>query len=47
MMSLSTAVSFDYSLFILARFREERIERRRSKHDSVFATLETAGHVGM
>jgi uncharacterized membrane protein YdfJ with MMPL/SSD domain len=45
MMSLGIAVSFDYSLFMLARFREERFVLRRSKECAVFQMLSASGHV--
>jgi uncharacterized membrane protein YdfJ with MMPL/SSD domain len=39
------AVCFDYSLFILSRFREERIENGKSRFDALFYSLRAAGHV--
>jgi len=45
MMSLGIAVSFDYSLFMMARFKEERLGERRSLENSVFLSLSSAGHV--
>ena len=45
MASLGIALSFDYSLFILSRFREERAgPRAASKLDSVERSLHTSGH---
>lgn len=44
MMSLGIAICFDYTLFMLTRFKEE-ISRGRSKEDAVFASLSAAGHV--
>lgn len=43
MMSLTIAVSIDYSLFILSRYREEIVDGR-STELAVLATLCTAGH---
>ena len=45
MLSLGIAVTFDYSLFLLMRFREERIIMCKSKEDAVFHALMEAGHV--
>lgn len=44
MMSLGIAICFDYSLFMLTRFREE-MDAGKSKEDSVFSCLAQAGHV--
>jgi RND superfamily putative drug exporter len=45
MASLGIALSFDYSLFLLSRFREERAgPRAASKLDSVERALHTSGH---
>ena len=44
-MSLTTAVCFDYSLFLLTRYAEERLESCRSNEDAVFTMLEESGHV--
>lgn len=45
MQSLGIAVCFDYSLFFLTRFREERIDSFKSKEDAVFITLVSSGHI--
>ena len=45
MLSLGVAVCFDYSLFLVTRFREERLLRFKSKEEAVYETLLTAGHV--
>jgi uncharacterized membrane protein YdfJ with MMPL/SSD domain len=45
MLSLGIAVTFDYSLFLLMRFREERILACRDKENAVFHALSEAGHV--
>lgn len=45
LMSLGIAVCFDYSLFMLTRFKEERLYVGRSKEDAVFHTLVNSGHV--
>lgn len=41
--ALGTGLAIDYSLFIVARFREE-LGKGSSTHDALVATLETAGH---
>lgn len=45
MLSLGVAVSFDYSLFMLNRFREEIIEKRNSRQYAVLSCVCMAGHV--
>jgi hypothetical protein len=45
MNSLGIAVCFDYTLFMLMRFREELIEHRLHREDAVFTMLESSGHV--
>jgi RND superfamily putative drug exporter len=45
MMSLGIAVCFDYSLFMLTRYRETIMVGKLSKEDGVFEVLLTAGHV--
>jgi putative drug exporter of the RND superfamily len=45
MLSLGIAICFDYSLFMLCRFKEERLVFFRSKEDAVFETVVSAGHV--
>ena len=45
MLSLGIAICFDYSLFMLTRFKEERLTFFRSKEDAVFETVVSAGHV--
>ncbi len=45
MLSLGIAILFDYALFMITRFREERLESFRSKEDAVFECLGAAGHV--
>ena len=45
MLSLGVAVCFDYSLFLITRFYEERIMHFKSKEDAVFEMMATAGHV--
>jgi uncharacterized membrane protein YdfJ with MMPL/SSD domain len=45
MMSLGIAVCFDYTLFILHRFREERYAALKPKDDALFDTLCASGHV--
>lgn len=44
MMSLCIAISFDYSLFMLCRFREE-MDEGKSTEDAVYSCLAQAGHV--
>lgn len=45
LLSLGIAVCFDYSLFMLTRFKEERLANKRSKQDAVFNMLCNSGHV--
>ena len=45
MLSLGIAVTFDYSLFLLMRFREERVLACRDKETAVFNAVSEAGHV--
>ena len=45
LLSLGVAVSFDYSLFMLTRFKEEIFYDRHSLQDSVFNMLVSSGHV--
>lgn len=45
MLSLGVAVSFDYSLFMLNRFREEIIDKKNSRQYAVFSCVSMAGHV--
>jgi hypothetical protein len=45
MMSLGIAVCFDYSLFMLARFREEIEVNRKSTEEAVLTMLIASGHV--
>jgi hypothetical protein len=45
MLSLGVAVCFDYSLFLVTRFREERLALFKSREEAVFETMLTAGHV--
>ena len=45
LLSLGIAVCFDYSLFMLTRFKEERLVEKLSLQDSVFNMLENSGHV--
>jgi uncharacterized membrane protein YdfJ with MMPL/SSD domain len=45
MLSLGLAVCFDYSLFLITRFKEERLENFKSKEDAVFEMLVSSGHV--
>lgn len=45
MMSLGIAVCFDYSLFMLTRFREEMSVKKRSRDMAVLVMMEEAGHV--
>ena len=45
MLSCGIAVSFDYSLFLLARFKEEYVNRGKSREDAVYSAVEAAGHV--
>jgi uncharacterized membrane protein YdfJ with MMPL/SSD domain len=45
MLSLGIAVCFDYSLFMLSRFREEVIINKRCKEEAVMHATAAAGHV--
>ncbi|KAJ4458746.1 putative MmpL efflux pump [Paratrimastix pyriformis] len=45
MMSCAVAMSFDYSLFILSRFREEVLQSHRSVRDAVRVTVSQAGRI--
>jgi hypothetical protein len=45
MLSLGVAVCFDYSLFLITRFREERLDAFKSREEATFETMLTAGHV--
>jgi uncharacterized membrane protein YdfJ with MMPL/SSD domain len=45
MLSLGVAVCFDYSLFLITRFREERLALFKSREEAVFEMMLTAGHV--
>ena len=45
MLSLGVAVCFDYSLFLVTRFREERLVLFKSREEAVFESMLTAGHV--
>jgi len=45
MLSLGVAVCFDYTLFLVTRFREERLGLFKSREEAVFETMLTAGHV--
>lgn len=45
MLSLGIAVCFDYSLFMLSRFREEVVLNHRCKEESVMHATAAAGHV--
>jgi len=45
MMSLGIAVCFDYTLFMLTRFREEMMLNGKSTEDAVFSAMSYAGHV--
>ena len=45
MLSLGVAVCFDYSLFLVTRFREERLGLFKSREEAAFETMLTAGHV--
>ena len=47
LLTLGIAVCFDYSLFLLSRFREEIVVNRRSKEEAVFICLVGSGHVIM
>lgn len=45
MMSLGVAIGFDYSLFLLNRFREERRDKAHSLDEAVLTMLISSGHV--
>lgn len=45
LLTLGIAVCFDYSLFMLSRYREEIIVNMKSKDEAVFACLLASGHV--
>ena len=45
LLSLGIAVCFDYSLFMLTRFKDERLLQSKSIEDSVFGMLMFSGHV--
>ena len=45
MLSLGVAIGFDYSLFLLNRFREELIENKYTRDYSVYSMLAASGHV--
>lgn len=45
MMSLGIAVCFDYTLFMLTRYREELIDNKKSNEEAILSCLEAAGHV--
>ena len=45
MLSLGVAIGFDYSLFLLNRFREELIENKYTRDFSVYSMLAASGHV--
>ena len=47
LLSLGIAVCFDYSLFMLTRFKEERLLMKRTKEDAVFHMMCNSGHVVM
>ena len=42
-MSLGIAICFDYSLFMLNRYKEERIVSNNTNQDAVFKALASAG----
>lgn len=44
-MFIGIAVCFDYSLFMLSRFREEMLENNKTRQSAVLACLEASGHV--
>ena len=46
-LTLGISICFDYSLFLLSRFREEMIVNGKSKEEAVFCCLEASGHVIM
>ena len=45
MLSLGVAIGFDYSLFLLNRFREELIENKYTRDYGVYSMLAASGHV--
>ena len=45
MLSLGIAVCFDYTLFLVTRFKEQRLEAGLCCEDAVFSTMVTSGHV--
>ena len=45
LLTLGIAICFDYSLFLLSRFREEVVENKKSKEEAVFICLVASGHV--
>jgi hypothetical protein len=45
LLTLGIAVCFDYSLFMLSRYREEVIVNQKSKDEAVFSCLLASGHV--
>jgi uncharacterized membrane protein YdfJ with MMPL/SSD domain len=45
MLSLCIAVCFDYTLFMVTRFKEERVGAGRGREDALFEMLLHAGHV--
>jgi uncharacterized membrane protein YdfJ with MMPL/SSD domain len=45
MMSLGIAVCFDYTLFMLTRYREELIDNKKSNEEAILSCLGAAGHV--
>jgi hypothetical protein len=47
MLSLGVAICFDYSLFMLNRFREEIVVKKSNRKDAVLMCLYSAGHVVM
>ena len=46
-LTLGISICFDYSLFMLCRFREEVIVNGKSKEEAVLCCLEASGHVIM
>ena len=44
MLACALAMSIDYSLFLLTRFREELVNRKRPYRAAVITMLETSGH---
>lgn len=45
MMSICIAISFDYSLFLLSRYQEEKIKNKRNSNESVKIMLKESGKV--